>query len=78
MEVKLAYMKMRKDLINHHNDRVRNEVEEESDDVREMTKGRSVIQCRECGSDVHWGNIRVHRRGGQGGCINSRLNEQIF
>ena len=72
--VQLMYYKMRKDLITSHNQRVREEVEEESDLIKDITRGSPAIECSDCGTDVAWGNIRDHRRGGQGGCKNSRLN----
>ena len=72
--VQLAYYKMRKDLITSHNQRIRKEVEEESELIRDLTRGSPAIECSDCGGDVARGNIRIHRRGGQGGCQNSRLN----
>ena len=72
--VKVAYFKMRGDLITSHNERVSQEVEEESDLIRDMTRGHPSIECAECGEEVAWGSVRIHRRGGQGGCRESRLN----
>ena len=76
--VVLGYMKMRKDLINNHNERVRQEVEEESDEIREITKGQSVITCRECGVEVHWGNIRAHRRGEMAAVVSQGSTSKYF
>ena len=68
------YLRMRSALVDSHNKDVEQAVEEESEVIRDLTKGHPVIVCQECDQDVYWGNIRVHRRGGQGGCVNSILN----
>ena len=45
-----------------HSKEVSNQVEMDSDLIRNMTKGHPVIVCKECGEDIAWGNIRNHRR----------------
>ena len=72
--VQLAYYQMRKDLIENHNQEVTQRNEEELDLVWDLTRGHPSIECSECGEEVAWGNIRVHRRGGQGGCKQSIVN----
>ena len=63
------YYRMRDTLIVAHNKEVEQAVEAESEVVRELTSGHSVIICAECGQDIHWGNIRVHRRGDRGAVL---------
>ena len=70
----MKYFDIRKNYLSMHNKEVSNQVEMDSDLIRNMTKGHPVIVCQECGEDIAWGNIRNHRRGGPGGCVHSLLN----
>ena len=59
----MKYFDIRKNYLCMHNKEVSNQVEMDSDLIRNMTKGHPVIVCQECGEDIAWGNIRNHRRG---------------
>ena len=52
-----------------HSKEVEQAVEEESELIRDLTKGHPIVICQECGQDIHWGNIRIHRRGVRGAVL---------
>ena len=52
-------------IVAHSKEEVEQAVEEES----ELIKGHPIIICQECGQDIHWGNIRIHRRGVRGAVL---------
>ena len=72
--IQVAYYDMRGTIIYNHNEKVRQEVEEESDLILDLTRGHPAIECAECGEEVGRGFIRDHRRGGLRVCKESRIN----
>ena len=64
-----TYFRMRDKLIVAHNKEMDQAVDEEPELIRDLTKGHQIIICQECGQDIHWGNIRIHRRGVRGAVL---------
>ena len=47
--------------IEEHNSRILECVRDQTEVLREATRGDGVVQCPDCGNDVPWGNVLYHR-----------------
>ena len=55
------YFDERRRMMTGHNDAIRSEVINDTEQLREEFRGRGVVPCPECRQDVAWGNIMSHR-----------------
>ena len=44
-----------------HNDSIRQEVVETTEELRDNTRGDGVVTCPDCGDQVPWGSVLSHR-----------------
>ena len=55
------YFDERRRMITGHNDAIRRAIEEDTEALREASRGDGVVVCPDCGMEVAWGNILPHR-----------------
>ena len=55
------YVEERMKRIEEHNSRIQECVVNETQYLREATRGDGVVQCPDCGAEVPWGSVLYHR-----------------
>ena len=55
-------------IVAHSKEEVEQAVEEESELIRDLTKGHQILVCQECGQDIHWETLGYIGGGSGGRC----------